>query len=147
MPEMFKYAVVMFLAGIGVPVLAALNANLGQRVGAPAAAATVMFVVAFICALVTAMITAPSSFARVFGHPPHLYLAGTLVAFYVLTITWAAPKFGVGNAIFFVLLGQMVSAALIDRFGLFGAPAIALSPMRLTGIATMALGLALVLKG
>jgi transporter family-2 protein len=43
------------------------------------------------------------------------------VAFYVLSITYIAPTFGVGNAVFFVLLGQLVSAAIIDHFGLFGA--------------------------
>jgi transporter family-2 protein len=50
------------------------------------------------------------------------------VAFYVLTITWIAPTFGIGNAVFFVLLGQLVSAALIDHFGLFGAQVTPVSP-------------------
>ncbi|MEM9127998.1 MAG: DMT family transporter, partial [Pseudomonadota bacterium] len=74
----------------------------------------------------------------------HLFLAGVLVAFYVLSITFVAPRFGVGNAIFFVLLGQMISAAVIDHFGLFGAQRTPLDAMRLTGILLMAGGLALI---
>ena len=35
----------MLLTGIGIPVLAALNAQLGNRIGSSAAAATVLFVV------------------------------------------------------------------------------------------------------
>lgn len=148
MHEMFKYAAVMFVAGLGIPMLAALNAGLGQRIGSPISAALVLFAVAFTAtALVVLLSGAPRDPAQLLGHPGHLYLGGTLVAFYVLTITWAAPHFGVGNAVFFVLLGQLVSAALIDRFGLMGAPATELSPMRLAGIGTMALGLALALKG
>ncbi len=148
MPEMFKYAAVMFLAGLGIPVLAALNAGLGQRIGSPISAALVLFGVALsVTALVVLLSGAPRAPAILTGHPWPLYLAGTLVAFYVLTITWAAPHFGVGNAVFFVLLGQLVSAALIDRFGLLGAPMTDLSPLRLAGIATMALGLGLALKG
>jgi transporter family-2 protein len=53
------------------------------------------------------------------------------VAFYVLSITWIAPTFGVGNAVFFVLLGQLVSAAMIDHFGLFGAQVTPVSPCAL----------------
>ena len=37
---MAQYAIIMTLAGVGIPMLAALNAALGQRIGSPAAAAT-----------------------------------------------------------------------------------------------------------
>lgn len=136
----------MLAAGIGIPVLAALNAALGRHVGAPAAAATVLFVVAFCTALIVALITGPQGFARMAGAPKHLFLAGTLVAFYVISITWIAPIIGVGNAVFLVLIGQLISAALIDHFGLFGAMATPVSPMRMLGIAIMGLGVFVTVK-
>ena len=43
---MTQYALIMLLAGIGIPILAALNAALGVRLGNPAAAATLLFLVA-----------------------------------------------------------------------------------------------------
>lgn len=132
--------VVMLLAGVGVPILAALNAALGRTIGAPAAAATVLFAVAFGVALVTALITGPGGFAKLSAAPKHLFMAGFLVAFYVLSITWIAPVIGVGNAVFLVLLGQLVSAAMIDHFGLFTATASPLTWTRGGGIALMALG-------
>ncbi|MCA8880193.1 MAG: DMT family transporter [Rhodobacteraceae bacterium] len=137
----------MFTAGLGIPMLAALNSALGQRIGAPAAAAAVLFAVAFVCAFVAALITVPRPWPTITGHPWHLYLGGTLVAFYVLSVTWIAPRFGVGNAVFFVLMGQLVSSALIDTFGLFGALAVPLSPGRIAGLVAMAVGLGLALKG
>ena len=48
---MFHYALIMLVAGLGIPVLAALNAALGRQIGSPAMAATVLFVVAFGVAL------------------------------------------------------------------------------------------------
>jgi transporter family-2 protein len=69
------------------------------------------------------------------------------MAFYLLTITWVAPRFGVGNAVFCVLLGQMVAASLIDHFGLFGAREVPVTMTRLFGILTMAGGLALIQRG
>ena len=133
-------ALIMFAAGIGIPILAALNAALGVRLGSPAAAAAILFVVAFSVAGVATVLTGPGALAKAAGAPPHLFLAGCFVAFYVLSVTYIAPVMGVGNAIFFVLIGQLVAAATIDQFGLFGARVEPLSATRATGIAVMALG-------
>jgi transporter family-2 protein len=136
-------AMVMLLAGVGIPILAALNARLGANIGSPAAAALVLFVVAFCATGVVVLTTGIGAFARMAGQPGYLFLAGLLVAFYVLSITYVAPTFGVGNAVFFVLLGQLISAALIDHFGLFGARVAEVSVTRMAGIGVMALGVAL----
>jgi transporter family-2 protein len=143
-PETLRHALIMLAAGIGIPILAALNAQLGQRIGSPAAAATILFVVAFLGALAALMLTSgPAALARAPGQPGHLFLAGLLVAFYVLSITWIAPKFGVGNAVFFVLLGQLISAAAIDHYGLMAALPKPISLTRAAGIALMAAGVLL----
>ncbi|WP_338550825.1 DMT family transporter [Roseovarius phycicola] len=134
------YASVMLLAGIAVPLLAALNAALGVRLGSPVAAAAILFTVAFLATLVVLLIHGPSAISGVAKVPKHLLLGGVLIAFYVLSITFIAPRFGVGNAVFFVLLGQLISAALIDQFGLFGNPISPLSLTRAAGIGLMAAG-------
>lgn len=134
------YALTMLAAGIGIPILAALNAALGVRIGSPVAAATILFCVALIATVAVLTVTGPSALWRAVDAPRHLFLAGLLVAFYVLSITFIAPKFGVGNAVFFVLLGQLISAAAIDHFGLFTAQVSPLSMTRALGIGVMALG-------
>ena len=142
--DTLRFAIVMLLAGIGIPLLAALNARLGIRIGAPAAAAVVLFTVAFLVSLAVMLVTGSSSgLALVPEQPKHLLLAGLLVAFYVLSITWIAPRFGVGNAVFCVLLGQLISAAAIDHFGLFGAPVKQMETVRALGLSLMAAGVAL----
>jgi uncharacterized membrane protein YdcZ (DUF606 family) len=78
--------------------------------------------------------------SSIFRKTPALSKNWTLIAFYVLSITFIAPKFGVGNAVFCVLLGQLVSAAAIDHFALFGAAQNSLNLVRSSGIAVMALG-------
>lgn len=137
---MLHYALIMLIAGLGVPVLAALNATLGRMIGSPAAAAVVLFAVAFVTSAAYALIVGPQAISKVVNAPKHLLLAGSLIAFYVLTITYVAPHFGVGNAVFFVLLGQLISAAIIDHFGLFGAQVTPLNIVRAAGISVMALG-------
>ena len=137
---------IMLAAGIGIPILAALNAALGRHIGSPAAAATILFIVAFIVSAVVALATNPQVATKLATAPKHLFLAGALIAFYVLSITWIAPTMGVGNAVFLVLLGQLISAAAIDHFGLFTAQPSPLTLTRSAGIALMATGVFLTQK-
>ncbi len=134
------YALTMLAAGFGIPILAALNAALGLRLGSPVAAGTILFCVALMATVATLLITGPAPILQAPSAPKHLFLAGFLVAFYVLSITYVAPHFGIGNAVFFVLLGQLISAAAIDHFGLFGAQISPISLTRAAGIGLMAAG-------
>lgn len=137
---MAGYAFVMLLAGMGIPMLAALNAALGVRLGSPVAAATILFCVALGLTTTVLLLTGTQGLQKLAGTPKHLFLGGAFVAFYVLTVTFIAPKFGVGNAVFFVLIGQLISAAIIDHYGLFGARISPISMTRAAGIALMAAG-------
>jgi transporter family-2 protein len=68
------------------------------------------------------------------------------MVFYIASITTIGPRIGIGNAIFFVLLGQLIAAAVIDHFGLFGAIKSALTFQRSIGIVVMAIGVYLAKK-
>ena len=146
--DTLRYALIMLLAGFGIPVLAALNAQLGARIGAPVAASVVLFAMALLaCLIVLALTGQAPALAAIPQQPRYLFAAGLFVAFYVLSVTWIAPRFGVGNAVFCVLLGQMIAATLIDHFGLFGAAIRTVSVMRATGIAAMVAGVVLIQRG
>ncbi len=147
MPQMTTYALIMLLTGVGIPILAALNAALGQHLGHPVAASVILFAVAFVLILIAGVITNPwAHLSGLASAPKHLLLAGSLIVFYVLSVTYIGPRFGIGNAVFFVLLGQMISAAAIDHFGLFNAQISPLTLTRASGIAIMAFGLWLIQK-
>ena len=144
--NMLSYASIMLLAGIGIPILAAMNASLGKHLNSPVAASAFAFFIAFCIALLALLLNDKSFLKEIATAPKHLFFAGTFIAFYVLSITFVAPHFGVGNAIFFVLLGQMLSAAIIDHYGLFGAQVNQLSMMRFSGILVMVFGIWLTQK-
>lgn len=135
------FAAIMFLTGVGIPILAALNGGLGARLGSPMAASMILFGLAFLIASTGALMTGSLGAVRFTGDiPTHFYFGGLFVAFYVIAVTFIAPRFGVGNAIFFVLVGQLVSAATIDHYGLFGAMRSAIDLKRIAGIALMIAG-------
>lgn len=135
------FAAIMLLTGVGIPILAALNGGLGARLGSPMAASMILFALAFLIAATGALLTGSIGQVRFTSDiPAQFYFGGLFVAFYVIAVTFIAPKFGVGNAIFFVLVGQLVSAATIDHFGLFGALRSAIDLRRAAGIALMIAG-------
>ena len=135
------FATIMLLTGIGIPILAALNGGLGTRLGAPMAASMILFGLAFLIATTGALLTGSVGQVRFTPDIPfQFYLGGLFVAFYVIAVTFIAPRFGVGNAIFFVLVGQLISAATIDHFGLFGSLQFPVDGKRVAGIALMIVG-------
>jgi len=66
--------------------------------------------------------------------------------FIVFAITVGPPRIGVTATIAIVIAGNLVSAAVIDRFGLFGVDRVGLAWPRIAGIIVLALGAALTLK-
>jgi len=132
-------SVLMFATGVGIPIMAALNGKLGAQLGSPWAAAFILFVIAGVISAI-AMFAAGMPQRDWFVASPFYYAGGLLVAFYVLSITYSAPRIGVANAVFFVLVGQILAAAAIDQFGLFGAMKSPLNGTRWIGIALMLIG-------
>jgi len=132
--------VMMLLSGVGIPIMAAMNANLGQHVGGPVAATAILFGVGFVLSAIVLMVVGVPSFEQLGSGRPIYYLGAAFMVFYALAVTFAAPRIGIGNAVFFVLLGQLIASATIDHFGLFGAITTAITPRRLIGIALMAAG-------
>jgi len=140
-------AFLMFLTGVGIPIMATLNGGLGTQLGSPVAACLILLCVAGVLAGVIMLGTGATPPAQAFTiERPVLYSAGAFFLFYILSITWAGPKMGIGNAVFFVLLGQLVAAAAIDHFGLWGAIKSEITPRRIVGITLMAAGVYLARK-
>jgi bacterial/archaeal transporter family-2 protein len=132
-------SLLMFTTGVGIPVMAAWNSRLGAELESPWAAAFILFVLgAIICGVAMLALGLPKH--GWFDATPLYYAGGLVVSFYILSITWTAPRIGVANAVFFVLLGQIVAAALVDQFGLFGALKSPLTTQRIIGMVCMLIG-------
>ena len=129
----------MVVAGAGIPLMAGANAQLGTRLASPTTALLILFTVGVIASGVVALAVGMPSWDQIRAAPTPLFFAGLLVVFYVLAITFAAPRMGLGNAIFMVLLGQLIAASLIDHFGVFATPQ-PIEWTRVAGLVIMAVG-------
>jgi transporter family-2 protein len=71
---------------------------------------------------------------------PPQYAGGVIVGFYISSITFLAPRFGVGNAILFAVTAQLLTSASIDHFALAGATLRPLTTMRAVGLFIVVVG-------
>lgn len=132
-----------FAAGALIPVMGSLNANLSRALGGAPNAMLVLFTVAVAASGLTVLLSPQSlpTVAQATSAPARLYLGGFIVAFYVFSVTVLVPQFGVGNTILFAMTAQIVTSALMDHYGLFGAPLRPVGLVRLAGIGLMLAGL------
>jgi transporter family-2 protein len=137
----------MLVAGLGIPIMAALNGGLGGKLQSPVLATVILFSVGYLASLLILLLSeGVPTFNNSDSIPKYYFLGGLFVIFYILSITWVAPKFGIGNAISFVLLGQLISMTIIDHFSLLGAANYTISMQRSIGLILMVIGVFLVVR-
>ena len=132
------------VAGLAGAVQVAVMGELGERVGIVSAVAF-STVVAITAAAVALLVTrqSPAGVADAVREPPWLWLGGLLSIFIVFAMTVAGPRIGTAATVGIVIAGNLVSAAVIDRFGLFGVEQVPLGWPRLLGLSLLAVGSAL----
>ena len=137
----------MLIAGLGIPVMAALSGGLGAKLHSPALASVILISVGLIMA-VAYLVVSEGIPAKLYAPniPWYFYFGGFFFVFYILAITWISPIYGVANAVSFVLLGQLIAMTVIDHFGLMGAPQFTLSYQRAIGLVFMAIGVFMVVR-
>jgi transporter family-2 protein len=132
------------LAGLAGSVQVAVMGRFGGRIGV-VEALTFATAVQLVLSLAI-LLLARSGFGGLggaFRAPAWMWLGGVMGLTVVFTITFAQPRIGATATIGILIGGQLVMGVLIDRFGLFGVDQIAISPVRLAGVALLGIGAAL----
>ena len=140
-----SYALWAFAAGALIPLMGILNAGLARAAGGPVAATVLLLATALVASLVLALVTMTRfpSLEALLRIPPAQYTGGLIVGLYVVSITFLAPRFGVGNAILFAVSAQLITSAAIDHFALAGAVGRPVNGVRLVGLAVVVAGVVL----
>ncbi|HEX2161770.1 MAG TPA: DMT family transporter [Thermoleophilaceae bacterium] len=140
--------VAMVAAGGLVAMQAPINSTLGKSVGTFAAASVSFAVGLAVLVGITAL------FAGGFGEVANAadlrwyYLTGGLLgAAYVTTVLVAVRTLGAGGVTAATITGQLTLAVIIDRLGWFGIDKQGFTFQRILGIALLAVGTFLVVRG
>lgn len=136
------------LAGMMIPFQSAMNAQLGKSLQSPYFAALTVFVIAA-AGLIIYLFFDRQSIPNIHqwqAAPKWSFLGGILGGCYILLIVICAPKLGIGNVTILVLLGQVLSAVMIDHFGLLQSAVHHINWQRLSGVLLVIAGVYMVKK-
>lgn len=139
--------IVALVSGISMAVQGALNTVLGKFIG--------VLETTFIVHIVGTLVVALGLFAFKFGTgsfgnipraPWYAFIGGIFGVIIVYSVVFSISRLGVAIATTIIITGQIVTAVLIDHFGLFGLDKICFSWTKGLGIIFLSLGVKLMLN-
>lgn len=136
------------VVGVGIGMQAAFLGGMRVSLGSPLTAAVINNSVGLLAMLaVWFALRPPLPDAAALAATPRLYyVAGALGALFVAAMAYLSPKLGVANAFLWILVGQLVTTAIIDHLGAFSMPVNTLSPARALGLVLVVAGSILVMR-
>lgn len=139
--------VLVSLAGVFVGLQAPVNARLGKEIGA-VQAATISFLVGTVALLAVTSLSSGgfSSVSGITRAPWWALVGGLLGAFYVTVALRTVTVLGASGLTAIVVTGQLLIAAVIDRFGLLGIARQHLGAPRVIGLLLLIAGVVLVVR-
>ena len=140
----FVYLIVALAAGVALATQSAINTQLAKAMSGEAVIATfISFAVGTIVLFFIAWVKTDlwGNLSTVPSQPWWKLIGGVLGAIVVFTTVLLAPKLGITAMLFFIIVGQLITATAIDHFGLIGMPIREVNITKFIGLIIVAFGL------
>ena len=140
----FVYLIIALAAGVALATQSAINTQLAKAMSGEAVIATfISFAVGTIVLFFIAWVKTDlwGNLSTVPSQPWWKLIGGILGAVVVFTTVLLAPKLGITAMLFFIIVGQLITAATIDHFGLIGMPIREVNITKIIGLIIVAFGL------
>lgn len=140
------YILLAILSGLCMGIQSPINATLSRYVG-HLQATTLSFGGGAICLGILVLTIGTGDLSRITDAAWWQLLGGTYGAYIVFIITYAIPRLGAALTSTILTFGQLITAAVLDTFGLMGLPQVPLAPARVAGCFVVLVGVILVYLG
>ena len=140
----FVYLIVALAAGVALATQSAVNTQLAKAMSGEAVIATfISFAVGTIVLFFIAWVKSDlwGNLSAIPSQPWWKLIGGILGAVVVFTTVLLAPKLGITAMLFFIIVGQLITATTIDHFGLIGMPIREVNITKFIGLIIVAFGL------
>ena len=140
----FVYLIIALAAGVALATQSAINTQFAKAMSGEAVIATfISFAVGTIVLFFIAWVKTDlwGNLSTVPSQPWWKLIGGVLGAVVVFTTVLLAPKLGITAMLFFIIVGQLITATTIDHFGLIGMPIREVNITKLIGLIIVAFGL------
>jgi bacterial/archaeal transporter family-2 protein len=145
------WMVFALIAGAGLPIQGAINAQLRLDLNAPITVAAFSFIVAttsmaLVLIVRQATSTAPAPKVAPLRQVPWWgWVGGFVGASYVTSVFLLIPVIGTAPTVALTVAGQQVASLIVDRYGLLRLPKREITLVRLGGVALLLIGVVLLL--
>lgn len=140
----FVYLIIALAAGVALATQSAINTQLAKAMSGEAVIATfISFAVGTIVLFFIAWVKTDlwGNLSTVPSQPWWKLIGGVLGAIVVFTTVLLAPKLGITAMLFFIIIGQLITATTIDHFGLIGMPIREVNITKFIGLIIVGFGL------
>ena len=140
----FVYLIIALAAGVALATQSAINTQLAKAMSGEAVIATfISFAVGTIVLFFIAWVKTDlwGNLSTVPSQPWWKLIGGILGAIVVFTTVLLAPKLGITAMLFFIIVGQLITATTIDHFGLIGMPIREVNITKFIGLIIVGFGL------
>ena len=140
----FVYLIIALAAGVALATQSAINTQLAKAMSGEAVIATfISFAVGTIVLFFIAWVKTDlwGNLSTVPSQPWWKLIGGILGAVVVFTTVLLAPKLGITAMLFFIIIGQLITATTIDHFGLIGMPIREVNITKFIGLIIVGFGL------
>ena len=140
----FGYLIIALAAGVALATQSAINTQLAKAMSGEAVIATfISFAVGTIVLFFIAWVKTDlwGNLSSIPSQPWWKLIGGILGAVVVFTTVLLAPKLGITAMLFFIIVGQLITATTIDHFGLIGMPIREVNITKFIGLIIVAFGL------
>ena len=140
----FVYLIIALAAGVALATQSAINTQLAKAMSGEAVIATfISFAVGTLVLFFIAWVKTDlwGNLSTLPSQPWWKLIGGILGAVVVFTTVLLAPKLGITAMLFFIIVGQLITAAAIDHFGLIGMPIREVNITKFIGLIIVAFGL------
>ena len=140
----FVYLIIALAAGVALATQSAINTQLAKAMSGEAVIATfISFAVGTIVLFFIAWVKTDlwGNLSTIPSQPWWKLIGGILGAIVVFTTVLLAPKLGITAMLFFIIVGQLITATTIDHLGLIGMPIREVSITKFIGLIIVAFGL------
>ncbi|MEM6395101.1 MAG: DMT family transporter [Bacteroidota bacterium] len=133
------------VAGVVLPIQAAVNSKLGESAQSAELGALISFVVGITGLFIYCLIIRVdfSAWKNTLSLPLYYWIGGLLGAFYVVSLIVLAPKLGVGLTLGLSVAGQMIFGLVMDHNGWLGLEQRSVGWQQLLGAALIIAGVLL----
>ncbi|MDI3481296.1 MAG: bacterial/archaeal transporter family-2 protein [Tepidanaerobacteraceae bacterium] len=140
------FILIAFAAGMAMAVQGSMNSAVSRAIGLSQATFVVHFSATIIMVIILIFGISRGDWGNYSLIPWYYYLGGLIGVVITYTVVISIPKLGVAVATTAIIVGQVLTACMVDHFGFFGLERVPFTWLKFLGLIFLSIGAKMLLN-